>query len=99
MAREKGIVEAIIRELRARGAWWVKYHGHRAGKSGVPDILACYRGLFLAIEVKQPGGKQTRLQELEQTKIRQAGGISIVATSRQEASEALDQIDADLIAA
>lgn len=99
MARESGIVEAIIRELKARGAWWVKYHGHRAGKAGVPDILACYRGLFLAIEVKQPGGKQTRLQELEQQKIQAAGGISIVATSRQEAAEELDRIDAMLDAA
>lgn len=98
MPLEKAIVEAIIRELKARGAWYVKYHGHRAGRNGVPDILCCYRGLFIAIEVKQPGETQTKLQLLEQSKIEAAGGISVVATSRQEAAELLDQVDSRLAA-
>lgn len=94
MAREKWIVETIIRELKARGAWWVKYHGHAGGRSGVPDLLVSYRGFFLAIEVKKPGEKQTRLQKLEQERIIASGGMSIVATSRAEVSEYLDSIDA-----
>jgi hypothetical protein len=98
MPLESTIVEAIIRELKARKAWYVKYHGHRAGRAGVPDILCCYRGLFIAFEVKQPGKKQTRLQVLEEEKIREAGGISVVVTSRAEATAKLDEVDALLAA-
>lgn len=99
MPRESSIVEAIIRELKARGAWYVKYHGHRAGRAGVPDILACYRGLFIAFEVKTESGKQTKLQVLEEGRIQAAGGISVVVTSRAEASAKLDEVDTVLAAA
>lgn len=98
MPRESTIVGAIIRELKARGAWYVKFHGHRAGRAGVPDILACYRGLFIAFEVKQPTGRQTRLQVLEEERIRAAGGVSVVVTSRVEAAARLDEVDSMLAA-
>lgn len=100
MPRESTIVEAIIRELKARGAWYVKYHGHRAGRAGVPDILCCYRGLFVAFEVKAPGGKpQTKLQVLEEKRIQEADGISVVVKSRLEAAAKLDEVDSMLAAA
>jgi len=50
------------------------------GRSGVPDIIACMRGRFLAIECKAKGNnKLTALQERELAAIEEAGGISYVA--------------------
>lgn len=48
------------------------------GSSGVPDIVCCYNGVFVAIECKAGHNKPTPLQEAQMQKIRQAGGYTIV---------------------
>jgi hypothetical protein len=52
---------------------------HGYGRSGVPDIIGCFMGLFVAIECKAGKGQLTGLQELELTKIQAAGGFTFVA--------------------
>lgn len=47
-------------------------------KSGVPDLIACYKGRFLAYECKVQGNKPTPLQDYNITIIILAGGISRV---------------------
>ena len=48
------------------------------GNSGVPDILACYKGRFIGIECKANGGKPTALQLHNLNLIRNSGGIALV---------------------
>lgn len=87
---EKDIVAAILRLLKKRPrcfAW--KTHGGMYGTAGILDIIACMGGRFVALEVKQPGGKPTRLQEITLGKIREAGGIAAVVTSVEEAKQTL----------
>jgi len=48
------------------------------GRSGIPDIICCVRGKFLAIECKAGDNKPTALQERELQKINEAGGVSLV---------------------
>ena len=48
------------------------------GRSGVPDIIACMRGRFLAIECKAGAGKLTPLQSRELATIEEAGGLAYV---------------------
>ena len=48
------------------------------GKSGVPDIIACYRGRFFGIECKAGKNKPTALQEKNLRDISEAGGSSTV---------------------
>ena len=38
------------------------------GKSGIPDIIACYKGRFIAIECKAGKGQVTALQNTTLTK-------------------------------
>lgn len=90
---EAAIDRAITRELDRRGAWTVKTHGTAAGRRGIPDHLACHRGVFLAIETKQPGNTPTRLQRHELERIRRAGGRAIVAHSVADVRQALDDIE------
>ena len=44
------------------------------GRSGVPDIIGCYRGYFFAIECKAGNKRPTALQEKELQRIRDSGG-------------------------
>lgn len=48
------------------------------GKSGVPDIIACYKGLFIAIECKAGKNTLTALQKYNMDLITQANGLAIV---------------------
>lgn len=48
------------------------------GRSGVPDIICCARGRFLAVECKAGGGNPTALQAREIERINDAGGIAVV---------------------
>lgn len=48
------------------------------GRSGVPDIIACVKGKFVAIECKAGKGTTTALQKYNIEKINTAGGLAIV---------------------
>jgi len=48
------------------------------GRSGVPDIVCCYRGQFVGIECKAGNNKPTPLQEAEMSKIRYSQGHTLV---------------------
>ena len=61
---ERDIIIAIKIYLTSLGSdvfFW-KEHGGPYGTSGIPDIICCYKGRFLGLEVKLPGGKLTALQ-------------------------------------
>ena len=66
-----------------------KEHGGMYGTAGIPDIIACMNGRFYAFEVKQPGGRLTRLQEVTLEKIRAAGGVAVKVTSVEEVKAAI----------
>lgn len=78
MTEEKKFETKIKRMLNLHGAWYVKYFANRNTKSGIPDILACVNGEFLAIEVKSDSGHPTKLQLHNVEKIRKAGGCAFV---------------------
>ena len=90
MPREATIVRAIRTALlREPGVWFVKYSPGDYGTAGVPDLLICYWGRFVGMEVKQPGQRPTKIQQHTLDAIAGAGGIAIVATSVDEALECL----------
>ena len=75
-AKVKARVRKLLDELRIY-YFFPATHGY--GRSGVPDIIGCFMGLFVAIECKAGKGQLTGLQELELTKIKAAGGFTFVA--------------------
>jgi Holliday junction resolvase len=48
------------------------------GASGVPDILVCFQGKFIAIECKAKGNKPTALQAEHMKRIQRGGGTAVV---------------------
>lgn len=87
--RESDITRAILDYLALIGAWALKVHGHLGQRPGVPDILACHNGRFIAIEVKQPGNSPTARQEAELAAIGEAGGMTLVAMSVEDVISAV----------
>lgn len=82
MAEEKNFENRIKAFLQAEGCWNVKYFANRNTRSGVPDILACCGGTFVAIEVKATHGRASDLQLYNCRKIDECGGIGLVVWPR-----------------
>lgn len=79
MAAEKNFENRIKQFLKDEGAWLIKYWaGAMFTKDGVPDILACVNGYFVAIEVKAPKGEPSELQIYNINKINKAGGFAVI---------------------
>ena len=92
---ERDIIIAIKIYLASLGSdvfFW-KELGGPYGTSGIPDIICCYKGRFLGLEAKLPGGKLTALQRRELDKINAAGGIGRRVESVDEVKAVIAQAD------
>ncbi len=71
-----------------------KEHGGQYGTAGIPDIIACYKGRFIALEAKVGKNKPTKLQAATIDKIRQAGGTAAVVYSVEDVKAVLSEMEA-----
>ena len=78
MTHEAKVKASVVKLLKAYGIYYFFPATHGFGRSGVPDIIACYNSQFLAIECKAGKGKTTALQDKEINKIILAGGVAFV---------------------
>ena len=79
MAQEKNFENKIKKYLKDNGAWFLKYWaGASYTKAGIPDILACINGYFVAIEVKASNGRPSELQLYNLREIDKAGGFGFL---------------------
>lgn len=91
---ERDIVAAILRLLKKTPecfAW--KEHGGMYGTAGIPDVIACYRGRFVAFEVKTTTGKLTKLQEITIQRINAAKGQAFKVTSAAEVARIIKNLE------
>lgn len=56
----------------------MKFFANAYTKSGIPDILCCCNGYFVAVEVKASNGKPSELQKRNIEKIYESGGIGMI---------------------
>lgn len=75
---EKRVKNACVDLLTKHGAYFFFPVTGGYGRSGVPDIVVCHKGRFLGVECKAGYNKPTALQEMEMSKIRKAGGETLV---------------------
>ena len=91
---EKDIVAAILRYLKSLPQCFAfKEHGGMYGTAGIPDIICCYKGRFLGLEVKQPTGRLTELQKRAIEKINTAGGIALRVESVSDVKNIILTLD------
>jgi Holliday junction resolvase len=62
MHNEKAVKDAVKRRLKKYGAWYTMPYQAGYSARGVPDIIACYQGRFIAIECKFGKNRLTALQ-------------------------------------
>ena len=105
--KEKEVQAAILDYLALRRAEAIRTNsgavkvGQRFirfnSRLGCSDILACYQGRFLALEVKRDSkAKASDHQGEFLESVRAAGGIGAVVSSVEDVMRILDQIDTRL---
>ena len=91
---ERDIVNAIMRYLKSVPECFCwKEHGGMYGTAGLPDILCCIGGRFVAFEVKQSSGKLTKLQEITIQRIKDARGKAYKVSSVEEVKSILANLE------
>jgi Holliday junction resolvase len=78
MTPEAKVKKVVTQQLKALGAYYFYPVTGGYGRSGVPDIVGCYKGKFFAIECKAGTNKPTPLQELNIEQIKQSSGLALV---------------------
>ena len=79
MAAEKNFENKVKKFLKEQGCYFIKYWGGGAfTKSGVPDLLVCYNGYFVGVELKAENGKPSELQIHNLNEINKSGGYGIL---------------------
>ena len=91
--QEKALQSKIIRWLKDNGAFVVKQHGGVYTEVGIPDLVCCYKGRFIAFELKVKNNTTTKIQDFKIDRIRKAGGIAEVIRSLDEVKKVIGGID------
>ena len=74
-AKVKARVKKLLDEM---GIYHFSPVQNGMGRAGIPDIVGCYAGRFVAFECKAGKGKTTALQDRELENIRKAKGLAFV---------------------
>lgn len=85
--KESKLSRDIMAVLRLEGWFCFKVHGSEFMMAGLPDIIVCAEGRFIALETKLPEKRRntSKVQDLVHGKIRAAGGVAEVVCSPAEA--------------
>lgn len=76
--KEKWVKQQVVKMLKDRGAYYFYPVASGYMSSGVPDIVACYKSMFMGIECKAGDNKPTVIQEKNLQQIQDNEGLAMV---------------------
>jgi Holliday junction resolvase len=94
MTPEGKVKNAVKKLLKQHGIYFYMPVQNGMGVVGIPDIIACWDGRFLAIETKAPGKRNntTANQDVQLALISGAGGIALVVDDVKLVEELLSTV-------
>lgn len=75
---ESKVKKKVVDVLKQHGAYFFYPVTGGYGRSGVPDIVCCWKDRFIGIECKTQGNVPTQLQMKNLWEIVEQGGVSLV---------------------
>lgn len=88
---ESKLQKEILAYLRKNRVFHIRFQA-QSNINGVPDIICCYKGLFIGLELKQENGRATELQKKKLEAINNAGGIGRIIRSVEEVEKLFKEI-------
>ena len=89
MKSESKLQARILRYLGSLGLWCWAFKAEVCNDRGVPDIICCFKGRFIGLEVKSERGRVSGPQKLQIKRIRRAGGRAAVVRSLDDVKRVL----------
>lgn len=89
---EAAFQKEAIELIESMGGYVIKIHVSAYQSQGEPDLVCCYEGRFVALELKIEGNKPSALQLEKIQDIKRAGGIALPVWSINEIKETLYEI-------
>lgn len=87
--------QRLARAIKARygdDVFLYKVHGNAYQPSGIPDHVGVVYGLFFGLEVKEPNGELSAVQQTRIRQIRRAGGIAGAVVTEEDVFELLPPV-------
>ena len=76
---ERDFQKKVLKFLKSQpNTWFFKVFGGGFQRSGIPDLICCVSGRFIALELKSDTGNPTALQQMNIRQINAAGGIGVI---------------------
>lgn len=72
---ESQFKEIVLKDLRSLPSTWI-YKTQERSIKGIPDVIGCSQGKFIAIELKKSGEEPSPIQEYRINQIRDARGLA-----------------------
>lgn len=82
--QEAKLQAAVESWLGEEGIYYHHDRDRRGDKAGVPDLLICFNGRFVGVELKSKTGKPSAEQLGQMALIRKSGGYCFIARSLEE---------------
>ena len=78
MTPEKKVKKLVTDYLKSANLFWFYPVASGYAANGIPDIICCIRGKFVAIECKAGKNTTTAIQDKKIREIQSAGGMAMV---------------------
>jgi hypothetical protein len=67
-------------------------HGSNYQEAGIPDLLICYKGLFIALELKTDIGAVSQIQQYQLSRLSGAGATAKVVRTVEEVKKIFENL-------
>lgn len=93
--RESAFQQKIIKKLNKKGAYVINVWGNGFMRSGIPDLIVCYKGNFIGVELKTDIGRPSSLQIAHINLINKSGGRALILrpNNEQDLWDLLEELD------
>ena len=75
---ERKVKDKVTALLKQYNAYFFSPPSNGFGRAGIPDIIGCLHGRYIAIECKAGNNKPTQLQLRELELTHRAGGVALI---------------------
>lgn len=89
---EKKLQDKVVRYLRDRGIYYLNLYGDGRSGKGKPDIIACIKGKFVALELKVGANDMQADQVIHKRRIEKSGGLHYTPYSLDEVIKIVEDL-------
>lgn len=92
---ESQLTTQVKQYLKMKGAYVEKIFGGGYQSAGISDIICCYKGYYIGIELKSPTkkGRASELQRLKIMQVRASNGVAFITDTLEDVKTVLLYID------